>query len=188
MATLKAPITADDHIKGPPEAPVTLVEYGDYECAHCGAAHPVIKFVLGHFGPRLRFVYRNFPLTQIHPTRKPPRETAEFAGASEKYWAMHDAIFENQGWLDLPLLLSLAGDLRTVSIRAAGCVGGRAIHAQGPKRSSRWNAQRSEWHPDVLHRRQSVRRIGWTIECGDRFASSIGSRPAMSGSYVEGKE
>jgi protein-disulfide isomerase len=83
MATLKAPITADDHIKGPPEAPVTLVEYGDYECAHCGA-HPVIKFVLGHFGPRLRFVYRHFPLTQIHPHAEAAAETAEFAGASGK--------------------------------------------------------------------------------------------------------
>jgi protein-disulfide isomerase len=79
--------------------------------AHCGAARPVIKFVLGHFGPRLRFVYRHFPLTQIHPHAEAAAETAEFAGASGKYWAMHDAIFENQGWLDLPLLLSLAGIL-----------------------------------------------------------------------------
>jgi protein-disulfide isomerase len=68
----------------------------------------VIKLVLRHFGHRLRFVYRHFPLTQIHPHAEAAAETAEFAGASGKFWAMHDAIFENQGWLDLPFLLSLA--------------------------------------------------------------------------------
>jgi protein-disulfide isomerase len=83
-------------LKGPPEAPVTLVENGDYECAHCGAAHPVIKLVLRHFGNRLRFVYRHFPLTQIHPHAEAAAETAEFAGASGKFWGMRDAIYENQ--------------------------------------------------------------------------------------------
>src|SRR3984893_15665839 len=58
---------------------------------------------------------------------------------------------------------------------------------EGPKRSPRWHAQRSEWHPDVLYRRQSARRFGKRIERGDRFASSIGSQPAVSGSRVEGK-
>ena len=108
MPTLKAPITADDYIKGPPEAPVTLVEYGDYECAHCGAAHPMIKLLLRHFGHRLRFVYRHFPLRQIHPHAEAAAETAEFAGANGKFWVMHDAIFENQDRLGLPLLLNLA--------------------------------------------------------------------------------
>lgn len=184
MSTLKAPIRADDHIKGPPEAPVTLVEYGDYECAHCGAAHPVIKLVLRHFGHRLRFVYRHFPLTQIHPHAEAAAETAEFAGASGKFWGMHDAIYENQHWLSLPVLLTLA---ETFGLSQSG-VGGQAIRAQGPKRSPRRHAQRSEWHPDVLYRRQSARRIGGRVECGDRFASSIGSRPAVSGSRVEGNE
>ena len=186
MSTLKAPIRADDHIKGPQEAPVTLVEYGDYECAHCGAAHPVIKLVLRHFGNRLRFVYRHFPLTQIHPHAETAAETAEFASASGKFWEMHDAIFENQHWLAGPF--DPGRDLWTVSIRAAGGVGGQAIRAQGLKRSPRWHAQRREWHPDVLFRRQSARRIGGRIERGDRFASSIGSRPAVSGYRVEGNE
>jgi protein-disulfide isomerase len=112
MATLIVPITADDHLEGPPEAPVTLVEYGDYECEHCGAAHPVIKLVLRHFGRRLRFVFRHFPLSQIHPhaeaAAETAAETAEFAAANGKFWVMNDAIFENQDLLGLPLLLSLA--------------------------------------------------------------------------------
>src|ERR1700704_5908741 len=91
MSTLKAPITADDHIKGPPEAPVTLVEYGDYECAQCGAAHPVSKLVLRHFGNQLRFVYRHFPLTQVPPhaeaaaeTLNSPARVANFGGCTTR--------------------------------------------------------------------------------------------------------
>src|ERR1700730_12551002 len=77
-------------------------------CAHCGAAHPVIKLVLRHFGNPLRFVSRHFPLTQIPPHAEAAAETAEFAGASGNFWGMHDAIYENQHWLSLPLLLTLA--------------------------------------------------------------------------------
>jgi protein-disulfide isomerase len=180
MSTLKALIRADDHIKGPPEAPVTLVEYGDYECAHCGAAHPVIKLVLRHFGNRLRFVYRHFPLTQIHPHAEAAAETAEFAGASGKFWGMHDAIYENQHWLSLPVLLTLA---ETFGLSQSGLQEALAARQYAPKVR---NDLRSEWHPDVLYRRQSVRRIGDRIERGDRFASSIGSRPAVSGSRIVG--
>ena len=130
MSTLKAPITADDHIKGPPDAPVTLVEYGDYECAHCGAAHPVIKLVLRHFGHRLRFVYRHFPLTQIHPHAEAAAETAEFAGASGKFWGMHDAIYENQHWLSLPVLLTLA---ETFGLSQSGLQEALAARQYAPK-------------------------------------------------------
>ena len=108
---LRIPVTQHDHILGPMAAPVTMVEYGDYQCPHCGAAHPIVKQVLEHFGDELRFVYRHFPLSEIHPLAAPAAESAEFCGAHDRFWEMHDAIFENQDQLSLPLLLALVGAL-----------------------------------------------------------------------------
>jgi protein-disulfide isomerase len=108
MANLKVPVAPADHVLGDENAPVTLLEYGDYECPHCGHAHPVVKAVRKHFGKQLRFVYRHFPLTQIHPYAEPAAEAAEFAGANGHFWEMHDAIFENQDRLSVPLLAELA--------------------------------------------------------------------------------
>jgi len=111
MATLKVPVTPEDHIQGDPNAELTLLEYGDYECPHCGRAHPIVKRVQKHFGRRLRFVFRNFPLTQIHPNAQAAAEAAEFAGANGRFWEMHDLIYENQERLSPPLLLALAEEL-----------------------------------------------------------------------------
>jgi protein-disulfide isomerase len=111
MATLKVPVTPEDHIQGDPDAELTLVEYGDYECPHCGRAYGIVKRVQKHFGRRLRFVFRNFPLTQIHPNAQTAAETTEFAGAHGRFWEMHDRIFENQDRLGLPLLFALAEEL-----------------------------------------------------------------------------
>lgn len=94
--SLKIPVRPEDHIEGEAEAPCTLVEYGDYQCPHCGRAYPIVKRVQKHFGKRLRFVFRNFPLNEIHPYAETAAETAEFAAAAGKYWEMHDALFENQ--------------------------------------------------------------------------------------------
>jgi protein-disulfide isomerase len=107
MSTLKAPVTLRDHVLGPTNAPVTLVEYGDYECPHCAAAHPIVKLVLEHFGDRIRFVFRHFPLAQVHPNAETAAESAEFAGAHGRFWEMHDGIYENQDRLGLPLLFAL---------------------------------------------------------------------------------
>jgi protein-disulfide isomerase len=107
MATLKAPVTPQDHIQGDPDAELTLLEYGDYECPHCGRAYGIVKQVQKHFGRRLRFVFRNFPLTQIHAHAQTAAETAEFAGAHGRFWEMHDLIFENQDRLDRALLFAL---------------------------------------------------------------------------------
>jgi protein-disulfide isomerase len=96
MATLKVPVTQHDHIRGPANAPITLVEYGDYECPDCRAAHPIVNQVQLSFGGRMRFVYRHFPLTEIHPHAEIAAESAEFAGAAGMFWDMHDALFENQ--------------------------------------------------------------------------------------------
>ena len=108
MSTLEVPVSSTDHVQGDPHAPVTLVEYGDYQCPACGAAFPIVKAVQTHFGKELRFVFRNFPLTQIHPEAESAAETAEFAGAHGHFWDVHDALYENQEELGLPLYLDLA--------------------------------------------------------------------------------
>jgi protein-disulfide isomerase len=108
MGKLRVPVTPYDHIKGPANAPVTLLEYGDYECPHCGAAHPIVNRVLEHFDSKLRFVFRHFPLTQVHLNAEAAAETAEFAGEHQLFWEMHDAIYENQDRLSPPLLFALA--------------------------------------------------------------------------------
>jgi protein-disulfide isomerase len=89
-----------DHIQGPDNAPVTLVEYGDYECPYCGQAYPIIKKVQDNFGSNLRFVFRNFTLTQVHPHAQRAAEAAEEAGSQNKFWKMHDYLYEHQQALD----------------------------------------------------------------------------------------
>ena len=111
MPTLKIPVGPEDHIQGEARAPVTLVEYGDYECPHCGRAYRIVKQVQQHFGKKLRFVFRNFPLNQAHPQAEAAAESAEFAGVHHKFWEMHDLLFENQDRLVKPLLGELARKL-----------------------------------------------------------------------------
>jgi len=111
MASLKLPVTPEDHIQGPEDTAVTLLEYGDYECPHCGRAYSIIKRIQKHFGKRLRFVFRNFPLSELHPHAESAAETAEFAGTHGKFWEMHDLLFENQERLGEPLYLELAEEL-----------------------------------------------------------------------------
>jgi protein-disulfide isomerase len=125
MSMLRVPVTDSDHIRGDVNARATLVEYGDYECPHCGAAHPIVNRVLAHFGPRLRFVYRHFPLTQVHPYAEPAAETAEFAGAHGRFWEMHDMLFENQDRLGLPLLVVLTRSLGLSEQEQQGALLGR---------------------------------------------------------------
>ncbi|MGA2664100.1 MAG: thioredoxin domain-containing protein [Nitrososphaerales archaeon] len=96
---LTLPVGARDHIEGPAEAPLVLVEYGDYQCPYCGAAYPIVKKVQKELGPRLRFVFRNFPITNAHPFAEWAAETAEAAAAQGKFWEMHDYLYENQGSL-----------------------------------------------------------------------------------------
>jgi protein-disulfide isomerase len=111
MTQLKIPIGPDDHIQGDESAVCTVVEYGDYECPHCGAVYPIGKRLQKHFGKRLRFVYRNFPLSQIHSHAESAAETAEFAGSKGKFWEMHDLLFENQEQLGSGLYAELCKTL-----------------------------------------------------------------------------
>jgi protein-disulfide isomerase len=100
MSPLVLPVGQRDHVQGSASAPVTLVEYGDFQCPHCRAAHGIIQSLQRHFGHRLRFVFRHFPLTQAHERAEPAAEAAEAAAAHGKFWPMHDAIFTHQDTLE----------------------------------------------------------------------------------------
>jgi protein-disulfide isomerase len=96
-ATLTLPVSEGrDHVQGPTDAAVTLVEYGDYECPYCGAVYPIIKEVQARMGERLRFVFRNFPIATSHPHAEQAAEAAEAAAAQGRFWEMHDLLYENQ--------------------------------------------------------------------------------------------
>jgi protein-disulfide isomerase len=97
---LVLPVAERDHLQGAADAPLALVEYGDYECSYCGEAYPIIKAVQKQLGDRLCFAFRNFPLVHSHPHAEHAAEAAEAAGAQGKFWQMHDVLFENQGALE----------------------------------------------------------------------------------------
>ena len=104
-------VTKADHVAGPADAPVTLVEYGDYECPHCGRAYLVVKAIQQELGSQLRFVFRNFPLAEAHPHARLAAQAAEAAAAQGKFWEMHDMIFEHQDALEGEDLLGYAKSL-----------------------------------------------------------------------------
>jgi protein-disulfide isomerase len=111
MSELKIAVSSVDHHIGNVNAAITLVEYGDFECPYCGHAHPLIKRLLQEKGNELQFVFRNFPLRQIHPNAYISAISAEAAGRQGKYWEMHDLIYENQDKLGIEYLYSLAKSL-----------------------------------------------------------------------------
>lgn len=116
---LKTPVSAHDHIIGPADAPVTLVEYGDFECPYCGRAFPIVHEVRRRLGDQLRFVFRNFPLSQIHSHAEHAAETAEAAGAQGKFWEMHDWLYGHQATLEDEALLGAAEELGIDADRVA---------------------------------------------------------------------
>jgi protein-disulfide isomerase len=94
------PTPERDHIQGPIDAPIMLIEYGDYECPYCGEAYSVLKAIQKKLGDRLCFAFRNFPLVHSHPHAQHAAEAAEAAGLQGRFWEMHDLLYENQGALD----------------------------------------------------------------------------------------
>lgn len=100
IGKLKLPVNDRDHIQGPRTASVNLVEYGDYECPYTGQAYPIVKEIQKRLGDKLLFVFRNFPLREIHPHAQHAAEAAEAAAAQGKFWDMHDYLFEHQQALD----------------------------------------------------------------------------------------
>ena len=105
---LAVPVNAQDHSRGPKDAPITLVEYGDFECPHCGQAHYQLQELEKAIGESMRLVFREFPLTTVHPHAAQAAEAAESAGAQRKFWPMHDMLFENQDALKAEDLLQYA--------------------------------------------------------------------------------
>jgi protein-disulfide isomerase len=105
---LTLPIDGNDHVLGDPHAPVTVVEYGDFQCPTCKQAAPSVKLLLERFESRVLFAYRHFPQEWIHPHAIQAAEAAECAGAQGHFWAMHDLLFANQAHLDHKHLLGYA--------------------------------------------------------------------------------
>jgi protein-disulfide isomerase len=112
VAELTPAVGPGDHIRGRADAPVTLVEYGDFQCPYCGAAYPIVRELEREAGDIVRVVFRNFPLKRIHPQAELAAEAAEAAGAQGKFWEMHDLLYEHQERL-----------LRSEIDRLAGLVG-----------------------------------------------------------------
>lgn len=98
-ADLAVPVDGTDHTLGPDHAPITVVEYGDFECPNCKQAAPAVKLLLSRFSERVRVAFRHFPLEGLHPNALAAAEAAECAGAQGKFWQMHDLLFDNQDHL-----------------------------------------------------------------------------------------
>ncbi len=109
---LTVPISGRDHVRGPAVARYTLLEYGDFECPYCGAAHRVVEQLLAMMGEEITFAFRHFPLSQVHPHAQQAAEAAEAAGAQGRFWEMHDMLFEHQDRLGAQDLLGYAAALR----------------------------------------------------------------------------
>lgn len=106
--SLKPSVNKTDHAQGNDNADLTIVEYGDYQCPYCGAAYPVLKELMKEFKGQIKFVFRNFPLSEMHPYARPAAIAAEAADLQGKFWEMHDVIYENQQSLNENLLFQLA--------------------------------------------------------------------------------
>jgi protein-disulfide isomerase len=105
---LSVAVSKSDHALGPEDAPVTLVEYGDYQCPYCADMNPMIKSIAKAMGPQLRFVFRHMPLLEMHPYAQHAAEAAEAAAAQGRFWQMHDSILQQQSELGTDLLHQLA--------------------------------------------------------------------------------
>src|SRR5689334_8171226 len=111
MTQLKPLVNSNDHISGRPAAQIELVEYGDYECPYCGRAYPLVKDIQEKLGQELKFVFRNFPLSKIHPHAFAAAVATEAAALQNKFWEMHDIVFENQETLDDESIIVFAQEL-----------------------------------------------------------------------------
>jgi protein-disulfide isomerase len=93
---LSIPVRSEDHSRGPLDAKLTVVEYGDYQCPYCGQAYPIVERLLSEFADSMRLVFRNLPLVDVHPHAEAAAEMAEAVGEQGKFWQFHDALYENQ--------------------------------------------------------------------------------------------
>lgn len=117
-----SPVTKDDHVRGNPNAKITMIEFSDFECPFCGRHLPTLNQVLTQYGDDVRLVYRHFPLTSIHPNAQKAAEASECAGEQGKFWEMHDLLFANQTALTIPSLKSYAGQLELNQSQFDSCL------------------------------------------------------------------
>lgn len=122
---LSRPVESDDHSQGEASASVTLLMYGAYECPHCVEGNQIVKQLQRHFGDTLRFVFRHFPRTNVHPHAEAAAEVAEAAGEQSKFWAMHDTLFANYNRLDGDHLIGYAKALSLDMERFDRAISGR---------------------------------------------------------------
>ena len=108
---LLTPDPATEHILGPSSATVTIVEFGDFECPACHQAYPAVQSLLSHFGKRVRFVFRHFPLCEVHPHAELAAEAAEAAGAQGRFWPFLNLLFTHQNQVDVGHLHAYAAQL-----------------------------------------------------------------------------
>jgi protein-disulfide isomerase len=118
-ADLTVPVNSNDHVLGDLHAPVTVVEYGDFECPTCKQAAPAVKLLLERFANRVLLAYRHFPQESIHPHAMQAAEAAECAGAQGGFWPMHDLLFANQAHLDRKHLFDYAASVELDQARFA---------------------------------------------------------------------
>ena len=161
-----------DHIQGPDDAPVTLVEYGDFECPFCGMAYKNLKEIRSRLGHRLRFVFRHFPRPE-HPHARDAAEASECAAAQDgdHFWSMHDALFEHQDALDGDSLSRYATAIGLDSDRFARDMGSN-VYLRHVQEDLRGAAQRRAWHAHVFHQRRAVRRPGAAGRAVPRVAAA----------------
>lgn len=108
---LRPPVSQKDHIQGNINAPIELVQYGDYQCPYCWKAYPVVKRLQESLGDRVKFIFRNFPLTKIHPQAKIAAIASEAASLQKKYWEMHDLLYEKHKDLSYGAIITYAHEL-----------------------------------------------------------------------------
>ncbi|TCD11139.1 DsbA family protein [Pedobacter frigidisoli] len=108
MSTLKPEVSSHDHIQGAASAAITIVEFGDYQCPYCGDAYPIVKEIQDAFGDQIRLAFRNFPLQESHEFAYGAAVAAEAAALQDKFWEMHDALYENQYRINADLFEELA--------------------------------------------------------------------------------
>lgn len=123
------PVSNDDHVRGPENAPITLVEFSDLQCPFCQRFHPTVQRLLQEYPNKVRWVYRHYPLTQIHPEAQPAAEAAECAGKQGKFWEYVDSLFNNQQSLAASYYPELAKNLKLNVSKFSACLkdgGGKA--------------------------------------------------------------
>ena len=146
---------ARDHVRGPEQAPVTVVEYGDFECPYCGQAEPIVRELLSDFGD-VRYVFRHLPLNDVHPHAQLAAEGAEAAARQGKFWEMHDVLMEHQGALTARDLIQYAADLGLNTARFTDDLRKHAGAARVAEDVDSADLSARIWHAHVLHQRQAV--------------------------------